>query len=156
MAVTATTSPTRLDKLLWSVRLYKTRSIASEALRRGKVLIGGRQVKGSHTARVGEVVDIKVPGGTRSFRILAIPRSRIGAKLVADYLLEVTSTDNQEALDIYRMQRSMQRDRGLGRPTKRDRRDIDNYFDSEQAEEDFDIDFDLNDEEEDNGEDDAQ
>lgn len=131
--------PMRLDKVLWSVRLYKTRAVAAEALRRGKVSVAGRQVKSSHTARVGEVITVKVPGGERSFRLLAIPKSRVGAKLVADFLLEVTPEEQTHQLEVYRLQRNMLRDRGLGRPTKRDRRDIDDFFANDDDELDIDL-----------------
>lgn len=132
----------RIDKILWAVRLYKTRSIATDALKRGKVTMGGTQVKSSRAVKVGDVISIKVPGATRSFEVLMIPRSRMGAKLVKDHIREVTPKDQQDLLEMYHLQMSMQRQKGLGRPTKKERRDIDSFFaDAPAYDDDLDIYF---------------
>ncbi len=119
----------RIDKFLWAVRLYKTRSIAADALKRGKVSMGGQQVKSSRIVKIGDVIAIKVPAATRSFEVLQIPRSRMGAKLVKDHIREVTPKDQQDLLEMYHLQMSMQRQKGLGRPTKKERRDMESFFD---------------------------
>ncbi len=141
----------RIDKYLWAVRLYKTRSIAADAVKRGKVSMGGAQVKSSRNVKVGDVISIKVPAATRSFEIIKLAQSRMGAKLVKDHIVEVTPKDQQELIDVYRMQMSMQRQKGLGRPTKKERRDLDNFF-FDGAADDIDISFGDDDEEDDNDE----
>ncbi len=130
----------RIDKFLWAVRLYKTRSIAADALKRGKVSMGGQQVKSSRIVKIGDVIAIKVPAATRSFEVLQIPRSRMGAKLVKDHIREVTPKDQQDLLEMYHLQMSMQRQKGLGRPTKKERRDMESFFDV-PADDDLDIYF---------------
>lgn len=130
----------RIDKFLWAVRLYKTRSIAADALKRGKVSMGGQQVKSSRVVKIGDVIAIKVPAATRSFEVLQIPRSRMGAKLVKDHIREVTPKDQQELLEMYHLQMSMQRQKGLGRPTKKERRDMESFFDV-PSDDDLDIYF---------------
>ncbi len=119
----------RIDKFLWAVRIYKTRSIAAEAVKRGKVSMGGTQVKSSRNVKVGDVVAIKVPAATRSFEIIKLAQSRMGAKLVKDHIVEVTPKDQQELIELYHLQMSMQRQKGLGRPTKKERRDMENFMD---------------------------
>ncbi len=130
----------RIDKFLWAVRLYKTRSIAADALKRGKVSMGGQQVKSSRVVKIGDVIAIKVPAATRSFEVLQIPRSRMGAKLVKDHIREVTPKDQQDLLEMYHLQMSMQRQKGLGRPTKKERRDMESFF-GVPSEDDLDIYF---------------
>ncbi len=130
----------RIDKFLWTVRLYKTRSIAADALKRGKVSMGGQQVKSSRVVKIGDVIAIKVPAATRSFEVLQIPRSRMGAKLVKDHIREVTPKDQQDLLEMYHLQMSMQRQKGLGRPTKKERRDMESFF-GVPSEDDLDIYF---------------
>lgn len=118
----------RIDKFLWSVRIYKTRTIAAEAIKKGRISMGGTQVKASRTVKAGDTVDVRVPPATRSFKILDIPRSRVGAKLVPNYIVEVTAPDQLEIIELQKLAASMNRQKGLGRPTKKDRRDIDSYF----------------------------
>ncbi len=118
----------RIDKFLWSVRIYKTRTIAAEAIKKGRISMGGTQVKASRTVKAGDTVDVRVPPATRSFKILDIPRSRVGAKLVPNYITEVTAPDQLEIIELQKLAASMNRQKGLGRPTKKDRRDIDSYF----------------------------
>lgn len=138
----------RIDKFLWAVRLYKTRTIAADALKRGKVSMAGQQVKSSRIVKVGDVIAIKVPAATRSFEVLQIPRSRMGAKLVKDHIREVTPKDQQDLLEMYRLQMTMQRQKGLGRPTKKERRDMESFFEMPTTD-DYDIYFGDDDEDDD-------
>ncbi len=140
----------RIDKFLWAVRIYKTRSIAAEAVKRGKVSMGGAQVKSSRNVKVGDVISVKVPAATRSFEVIKLAQSRMGTKLVKDHITEVTPKDQQELIELYHLQMSMQRQKGLGRPTKKERRDIDSFVadgwaetEWDDADDDFDIDFDA-------------
>lgn len=114
----------RIDKWLWAVRIYKTRSIAAEACKKSQVTIDGNSVKPSRVIKVGDVIHVKRPPITRSFKVLALSEKRMGAKLVPDFMKDVTS---QKELDFLEMKSKMSwfdRDRGTGRPTKKDRRDI--------------------------------
>lgn len=137
----------RIDKFLWSVRIYKTRTIAAEAIKKGRISMGGTQVKASRTVKTGDTVDVRVPPATRSFKIIDIPRSRVGAKLVPNYITEVTAPDQLEIIELQKLAASMNRQKGLGRPTKKDRRDIDSYF-GDIADE-FAPDFDWDDDDDD-------
>ncbi|WP_066630436.1 RNA-binding S4 domain-containing protein [Labilibacter marinus] len=114
----------RVDKYLWAIRIFKTRGVAAEAIKKGRVLIGGLPVKNSRLVKVGIVIDVKFPPITRSFKVLAITGKRMGAKLVPDFMKEVTAEDQIELLELTRIANSMGRRKGLGRPTKKDRRDI--------------------------------
>ncbi|MBE6339253.1 MAG: RNA-binding S4 domain-containing protein [Bacteroidales bacterium] len=141
----------RIDKFIWAVRLFKTRSLAADAIKRGRITINGAQVKSAHVVKVGDVVAVRLGPGTRSFEVLQLAQNRMGAKLVPLHLKEVTPPDQLEALELARMAASMNRRKGLGRPTKKERRDIDEFFAPEDSEFDFD-DLDLNFDEEDDDE----
>jgi ribosome-associated heat shock protein Hsp15 len=133
--------PVRIDKFLWSVRLFKTRSLAAEACKKGRVTMGGIDVKTSKVVKVGDVIELRVPPIVRSFKILALANNRMGAKLVPDHIVEVTSADMLAALEIHRMAQAAGRQKGLGRPTKKERRDLDEFiigdFDDYDDEEDL-------------------
>lgn len=109
--------------------------------------MGGTQVKASRTVKAGDTVDVRVPPATRSFKIIDIPRSRVGAKLVPNYITEVTAPDQLEIIELQKLAASMNRQKGLGRPTKKDRRDIDSYFGD--IADDFAPDFDWDDDDDD-------
>lgn len=115
----------RIDKFMWAVRLFKTRSISAEACKKNRVSIGGQFVKSSRVVKVGDVIEVRVPPITRSYQILALAEKRMGAKLVPDFIKDVTSADQLEMLELAKMAHNMGRPRGLGRPTKKDRRDLD-------------------------------
>lgn len=119
----------RLDKFLWCVRLFKTRSLATDAMRRQQVMLNGRGVKPSVEVKPGDTFSLREPPIWRSWSILAIPASRVGAKLVPELITEATSLDDLEKLEIARKVKASYRDPGLGRPTKRERRDIDRFTD---------------------------
>jgi len=120
---------TRIDKYLFAVRLYKTRSMASEECRKGKVTIGGMNVKPSRELKVGETVQLRRPPITRSYKVLAITESRMAAKLVPEFLVETTPASELEILEIQKNMSVYNRERGTGRPTKKERRDLDDFFD---------------------------
>lgn len=115
----------RVDKYLWAIRIFKTRSIAAEAIKKGRVLIDGQTVKTSRTVKAGITIEVKTPPITRSYKVLAITGKRLGAKLVPDFMTEVTSPEQLETLELTRLANAMGRSKGLGRPTKKDRRDMD-------------------------------
>lgn len=117
----------RLDKWLWAARIYKTRSQAADACKNGRVTIGGVTVKPSHTVKTGDVVSVKKLPITYSFRILACLETRVGAKLIPQVLEDVTDPKQYELLEMSRISGFVDRQRGTGRPTKKERRALDNF-----------------------------
>lgn len=117
----------RIDKYLWSIRVFKTRSLATQACKLNKVKVDGKVVKASRELSIGQKIDVKKNNIEYSYKILDFPKSRVGAKLVPDYSVEVTSAAEIEKLEMLRLQFAGQRDRGMGRPTKKDRRDIQEF-----------------------------
>lgn len=118
----------RIDKFLWCVRLFKTRSIATDAVRREQVQVNGRMVKASAEVKPGDTIALRTPPIWRSWEIKAMPTSRVGAKLVPELLTERTSFADLEKLEMARLAKAHDRDPGEGRPTKRDRRDMDRFL----------------------------
>lgn len=120
----------RVDKWLWAVRVFKTRSKAAEACKKGRVLIEGHTAKASRIIKIGETISVKRNPITFGYKVLRLTQNRLGAKLVPDYMLQVTSADQLELLELMRIdQRTGYRDRGTGRPTKKERRSIDDFQD---------------------------
>ncbi|MEZ4999277.1 MAG: RNA-binding S4 domain-containing protein [Bacteroidales bacterium] len=119
----------RIDKYLWSVRLFKTRSLASEACRNGRVQINGLAVKPSRTAEIGDRFTIRRPPAILSYMITGIPPSRVSAKLVSLYLEDLTPESERSKLEIRLTTTQGRRPRGTGRPTKKERRDLDRLHD---------------------------
>ena len=117
----------RVDKWLWAVRVFKTRSIATEACKKGRVSIGGVTIKPSRTIPVGEVITVRKPPIEYSFRVLQLLASRVGAKRVAEFMENVTPQAQYELLELQRVSGFVDRAKGLGRPTKKDRRDLDQF-----------------------------
>ncbi|MCR5395465.1 MAG: RNA-binding S4 domain-containing protein [Bacteroidales bacterium] len=132
----------RIDKWLWAVRIFKTRSIAADAIKLGRVTIGGQKVKASRTVHVGEIIDVRKPPITYSFKVLALTENRMGAKLVHGFMENVTRQEQLDLLQMNRISGFIDRAKGLGRPTKKDRRDIDDFNTPEYIDE---FDFSLDD-----------
>lgn len=120
----------RIDKWLWAVRIFKTRTAATEACKKGRVLIGETGVKPSRNVRVGEVIKVKKPPVTYSFKVLALAEKRMGARLVPEYMENVTPQEQYELLELNRISGFVDRQRGTGRPTKKERRDLDQFADN--------------------------
>ena len=121
----------RIDKWLWAARIFKTRSIAADACKNGRVTIGGVNVKPSHTVKAGETVDVRKPPSTYSFRILKTLEQRVGAKLLPEIYENVTPPEQYELLEMNRISGFVDRARGTGRPTKKDRRALDDFLNLE-------------------------
>ena len=119
----------RIDKFLWSVRVYATRSIATEECKKGRVTIGGIAVKPSRVVKAGEVILVRKNPVTYSYRVIELLGKRVGAKLVPTYVEEITPAEELQKLDVNHGGALFIRDRGAGRPTKKDRRDIDRVTD---------------------------
>ena len=118
----------RLDKWLWAVRYFKTRSLATDACRAGSVSVNGQPAKPARDLRAGETVTLQQGLITRTLRVLALPKSRVGAKLVPSYCEDRTPAAEIEKAREHRIQQFLARERGSGRPTKRDRRDMERLF----------------------------
>lgn len=118
----------RLDKWLWAARIFKTRSIAADACKNGRVMIDGVKMKPARMVKGGDVIQVRKPPVTYSFKILKAIQNRVGAKFVPEVLENVTSTDQYELLEMNRISGFVGRARGTGRPTKKDRRDLDDFI----------------------------
>lgn len=123
-------SQARIDKWLWAVRIYKTRSIAAEACKKGHIMVRDKAVKPSFTIREGDIVQVKKSPITYSFKVLQCAENRVGAKLVPDLMENVTPPEQYEALEMSRISGFIDRARGTGRPTKKERRSMDDFIDS--------------------------
>lgn len=119
--------PIRIDKYLWAVRLYKTRSLATEACRCGHVRLGGQPVKASHEIKVGEVYEVSIEQLHKVIEVTQLLGNRVGAKLVENFMADRTPQEEYERIQIVRQYAFEKRDRGAGRPTKRERRDIEEF-----------------------------
>lgn len=135
----------RVDKWLWAVRVFKTRSIATDAVKKGRVEVNDAVVKPSRNLKPGDVVKVRKPPVTYSFRVLQLVQNRLGAKLVPEYMENITPKSELDLLDIIGIAGFIDRRKGLGRPTKREGRDL-AQFTSDLYD---DFDFDLDDDEED-------
>lgn len=133
----------RIDKWMWATRIFKTRTIAVEACKKGRVMIGGVTVKPSRMIKVGDVIQVRKPPITFSFRVLALTERRMGAKLVPEYLENVTTPDQYEILEMNRISGFVNRSKGMGRPTKKERRELEQFTEPEGGYDDFDFDFDF-------------
>lgn len=118
----------RIDKWLWAARIFKTRSLAAEACKNGRVTIGNVNVKPSHMVKVGETVSVRKPPITYSFKILQTIEQRVGAKLIPEIYENVTTPDQYELLEMNRISGFVDRARGTGRPTKKERRALDAFI----------------------------
>ncbi len=133
----------RLDKWLWAARIFKTRTIAAAACKKGQVSMQGVQLKASRIIKVGDTVDVRKPPVTYSFRVLSAIEKRVGAKLLPEVLENVTRPDQYELLEMNRISGFVNRAKGTGRPTKKERRSLDEFADATPqffADMDFDLD----------------
>lgn len=131
----------RVDKWLWAMRVFKTRTIATEACKKGRVSIGGVAVKPSRCIKEGDEIDVKKPPITYSFRVLKVTGNRLGAKLVPEYLENVTAPEQYELLEMTRISGFVDRRKGLGRPTKRDSRELSRFKEESYTADDFYLDW---------------
>ena len=129
------------------MRVFKTRTIATDACKKGRVTINGTAVKPSRNIRIGEIVDVRKPPVTYTFKVLAIPNGRLGAKLVPEYLENLTPQSQYDILEMSRISGFVDRNKGMGRPTKRDGRELSRFKESSYADNFF-LDWEDFDEEE--------
>lgn len=117
----------RVDKWLWAVRIFKTRTLAAEACKKGRVSVGGTAIKASRMLQRGDVVSVRKLPIEYSFLVKELLGNRVGAKLVPEYMENVTPRSQYELLEMQRISGFVDRAKGLGRPTKKDRRDLDQF-----------------------------
>ncbi len=132
----------RIDKWLWASRIFKTRSVAADACKNGRVTINGVNVKPSRNIKIGDTVSVKKPPITYSFRVLQCIEQRVGAKLVPQIYENITDPKQYELLEMSRVSGFVDRAKGAGRPTKKDRRSMEEFTTPEFMD-DFDFDFDF-------------
>ena len=140
----------RIDKFLWCVRFYKTRSIAADEIKKNRVSVGNNVVKSSKEIKPGDVIKIRKNQIDYQLKVLEIPKSRLGAKLVPIHIEDKTDKEQYEILKLRKLTQDYYRGKGEGRPTKKDRRDMDEYVAGdacfEMADDDWDLFFsDVND-----------
>ena len=120
----------RIDKYLWAIRIYKTRSIATKASNEDKVLLNSENIKPSKTVKVNDIISVKSTPIWRTYKVIDIPKSRVGAKLVDDFAIETTSEEDLELFMQYEIINRQNRNLSIkGRPTKKDRRNLGKLFD---------------------------
>lgn len=134
----------RIDKWLWAARIFKTRSIAATACKNGRVTINGVNLKPSHMIKAGETISVKKPPITYSFKVLSCIEQRVGAKSIPQVYENVTDAKQYELLEMSRISGFVDRARGTGRPTKKERRSLDAFIEPTTFgfDDDFDDDFD--------------
>jgi ribosome-associated heat shock protein Hsp15 len=114
----------RIDKWLWAVRLFKTRTLATEECKKGRVTIDGMAVKPSRVPKIGEVIKVRKSPVTYSYKVVDLIGKRVGAKLIGLYVLDITPPEELHILEVRKQMGFFERDKGAGRPTKKDRRDL--------------------------------
>lgn len=120
----------RLDKFVWSVRLAKTRSQAADAISKNKVKLNGESTKPSKEVKLGDEVQIIRHTAVFTFKVIQSLQKRVGAKLVADYIIDITDPLEVEKLKTYQLSQSIYRDNGTGKPSKKDRRNLDDFLET--------------------------
>ncbi len=118
----------RIDKWLWATRIFKTRSIASEACKKGRVFMRDTAIKPSAMVKVGDIIKVRKPPVTFSFEVLDLTQNRVGAKLVQNFMKNVTPPEEYEALELQKLSGYIDRAKGTGRPTKKERRDLEQFI----------------------------
>lgn len=124
----------RIDKWLWAMRVFKTRTIATDACKKGRVMMGGVPVKPSRTIKEGDVIEVRKPPITYTFRVKATTQNRLGAKLVPDYLENLTPQSQYDLLEMTKISGFVDRRKGLGRPTKREGREMSRFKEDSYSE----------------------
>ncbi|MDE6207009.1 MAG: RNA-binding S4 domain-containing protein [Muribaculaceae bacterium] len=139
-------SEVRIDKWLWAMRIFKTRTVATDACRKGRVTVGNdtNPVKPSRTVGPGDIIHVRKPPVTFTFRVKAVTQNRLGAKLVPDYMENLTPQSQYDLLEVVKISGFIDRRKGLGRPTKREGRELAQFTDN-MSDDGWDFDFDFDD-----------
>lgn len=131
----------RIDKYLWCIRVYKTRSLAAAQIKLDKVWVNEELAKASRSVKEGDVIKVRKGPIHFSYKVLSFPKTRVGAKLLAEYVADITDAEELKKLEILRLQYRDQRRKGLGRPTKKERRDLDDFTSLDFDDEDLGLEF---------------
>ncbi len=118
----------RVDKFIWAVRLFKTRSLAANQCKTNKILVNNEAVKPSRVVKMGDTVSVKKNGAVFSYKVLDLLEKRVGAKLVADYIRDITPIEEIEKYKLFQASQRLYRDNGLGKPTTKDRRNLERFL----------------------------
>jgi len=118
----------RIDKWMWATRIFKTRTIALEACKKNRVTVNDIPAKPSRMLKAGDIVQVRKPPVTYSFKVLDVTSNRVGAKLVPQYMENITPPEQYELLELQKISGFVDRVRGAGRPTKKERRELDDFF----------------------------
>ena len=118
----------RLDKYVWCVRLAKTRATASEEISKGRIKLNSIQIKSSREPKIGDTIQFSKNTAVYSYKIIQLLDKRVGAKLVEEYIIDITPEEEKEKYRLYTLTQSVYRENGTGKPTKKDRRDINDFF----------------------------
>ncbi len=134
----------RIDKWLWAMRIFKTRTIATEACKKGRITLNDdvNPAKPARMIKVGDTVHVRKPPVTYSFVVKALTENRLGAKLVPEYLENITPQSQYDLLDVVKISGFIDRRKGLGRPTKREGRELARFTDTYASDDGWDFDFD--------------
>ena len=119
----------RVDKFAWSVRLAKTRSQSADAVTKGKIRLNNQHVKPARDVKLGDTIQVIRHTATFTFKVIQLLNRRVGAKLVPDYIIDITPDEEREKLKMYQAAQSVYREHGTGKPSKKDRRDLDSFMD---------------------------
>lgn len=140
-------SEVRIDKWMWATRIFKTRTIATDACKKGRITTSdGIIAKPSRMIKVGDVINVRKPPVTYSFRVKALAENRMGAKLVPEYLENITPQSQYDLLEVVKISGFIDRRKGLGRPTKREGREL-ARFTEEVYDDGWDFEFDFEEDE---------
>jgi ribosome-associated heat shock protein Hsp15 len=131
----------RIDKWLWAVRIFKTRTVALEACKKNRISVNDAPAKPSRMIRTGDIISVRKPPVTYSFKVLGLTSNRIGTKLVPEYMENITPPEQYEILNLQKISGFIDREKGTGRPTKKERRDLDE-FSAPTFADDMEFDFD--------------
>ncbi|MFA9289998.1 MAG: RNA-binding S4 domain-containing protein [Solirubrobacteraceae bacterium] len=122
----------RIDKFLWSVRVFKTRNLAAEACKKNRILVNSKPIKASKEVIVSDFIAIRKNQINFSLEVIQIPKSRINAKMLSLYVIDKTNKEEIERLKLLKSSNEYYRNNGTGRPSKKDRREIEDFLDSQQ------------------------
>lgn len=138
----------RIDKWMWATRIFKTRTIATDACKKGRVTIGDNNIiaKPSRMIKIGDIISVRKPPITYSFQVKALTENRLGAKLVPEYLENITPQSQYDLLEVVKISGFIDRRKGLGRPTKREGREL-ARFTQDVYDDGWDFDFDFDEDE---------
>ena len=124
----------RLDKFLWSVRYYKTRSLATDACKKNRIKVNGAVAKASREIIASDTLEVKKDQINLSFKVIQVPKNRIGAKLLTLHIVDTTPKEEYEVLELRKLSQDYYREKGEARPTKKDRRDLEDYIEDNNEE----------------------